>query len=145
MEKFLRVYKKLIVVDCVLYKTSSHDNQQVILLVLPWMMRDVALQGIHDNVGHPSNDKTLWLARQRYYWPGKEQEINQQVETCSRCICSKTPVRSVAELVPIVTTRPLELVCIYFLNLEQSKGGYENILVITNHFTPFAQAIPGEN
>ena len=53
VQKFLRVYKKLILVDGVLYKTSSHDGQQDRLLVLPGSMRDVALQGMHDDIGHP--------------------------------------------------------------------------------------------
>ena len=103
-------------------------------MVLPGLMRDAALQGIHDDVEHPGKDKTIWLAKRRYYWPGMKQDIIKKVETCMRCICSKTPVRSAAELVPIVTTRPLELVCIGFLSLEQSRGGYENILVYPTLF-----------
>ena len=75
VQKFLRVYKKLILVDGVLYKTSSHDGQQVRLFVLPSSMRDVTLQSIHDDLRHSGKDKTLYLARQRYYWPGMEQDI----------------------------------------------------------------------
>ena len=32
-----------------------------------------------------------------------------------------------------------------FLGLEKSKGGHENILVITDHFTKFAVSVPTRN
>jgi transposase InsO family protein len=139
------VFNKLEMIGDILYKTSFHDGEKICQLVLPETFREVALQGIHDDTGHPGKDKTLWLARQRYYWPGMEKDVQTKVNSCSRCILSKTPVRPAAELVPITTTRPMELVCIDFLSLEQSKGGYENILVITDHFTRFAHAIPCKN
>ena len=45
----------------------------------------------------------------------------------------------------IKTSEPLELVCLDYLTLETSKGGYQHILVITDHFTKYAVAIPTRN
>ena len=99
-------------------------------------------KGVHDEVGHPGKDKIVWLARQRFFWPGLEKDICTRVESCGRCIRRKNLARICAELKPVHTTGPMQLVCMDFLSLERSKGGYENILVITDHFTRYAKAIP---
>ena len=63
----------------------------------------------------------------------------------NRCIRRKTPTSEKAALINIESSQPLELVCIDYLSLERSNGGYENILVITDHFTRYAIAIPSRN
>ena len=138
-------YHRLFKDDGVLYRNAVIDGQKVKQLVLPESHRNEAFKGIHIDVGHPGKEKTLWLARQRFYWPGMENELNHRVETCNRCVRRKTPVRNMAELMPINTSRPMQLVCMDFLGLERSKGGYENILVITDHFTRFSKAVPTKN
>ena len=71
--------------------------------------------------------------------------VKEKVKACDRCIRRKTPPVKAAPLVNISSSAPMELVCIDYLSLERSKGGFENILVITDHFSRYAQAIPTRN
>lgn len=83
-------------------------------------------EGIHNDASHSGRDKTLWLAKQSFFWNGMEREINERVETCGRCIRRKTTENPRANLVNIKSTKPLEILCIDLLTLEKSKGGFEN-------------------
>ncbi|KAL1269572.1 hypothetical protein QQF64_031861 [Cirrhinus molitorella] len=50
-----------------------------------------------------------------------------------------------APLVNIRTSRPLELVCMDFLSLEPDQSNTKDILVMTDHFTKYAIAVPTRN
>ena len=67
VQKYLREWKKLHLEGHILYRTASLDGQQVRQLVIPAAYKDIALSGVHDEAGHQAKDKTLWLARQRFY------------------------------------------------------------------------------
>ena len=69
-------------------------------------------------------------------------DIDKKIKNCERCIKRRASTDNKAPLVSIQTTQPLELVWADFLFLEMSKGGFQNVLIITDHFTRFAQAIP---
>lgn len=45
----------------------------------------------------------------------------------------------------MVTSYPLELMCMDYLTPESSKGGIANVLVITDHFTKLAIAVATKN
>ena len=100
---------------------------------------------IHDAVRHMGRDKVSSLAQERFFWPFIARDLGEWLKLCVRCIMCKSTTTQKAPLVSISTSQPLELVCTDFLTLETSKGGYQHILVITDHFTRFAQAIPTRN
>lgn len=143
--KYFREWKKLSVCNNVLYRSSVLNGDVTQQLVLPFRFRNLVLQHLHDDAGHQGRDRTLSLVRSRFYWPGLESDVKNKVQNCDKCIRRKTIPRPSAELVNIVSTQPMELVCIDFLSLERSKGGHEHILVITDHFTRYAQAFPTRN
>ena len=94
-------------------------------------------------MGHLGVEKTTQLVRDRFFWPGIYSETKTYIGKCKRCALRKTPdTKRQACLQSISTTRPLELVCIDFLSLERSRGGFEHVLVVTDHYTRYAQAYP---
>ena len=147
VKSFLRNRKSLKLVKDVLYRKSYSDNstskKTLWQLVVPKLFRERALLGCHDDVGHQGILRTLSLLRERFYWPGMQEEATQHVLKCSRCLRRKTPPQ-VAPLQPILVTQPLELVRMDYLSLEPSKGNIENVLVITDHFTRYALAYPSK-
>ena len=144
VKSFLRNRKCLKLVKDVLYRKSYSDNStSKKTLWLPKFFRERALLGCHDDVGHQGILRTLSLLRERFYWPGMQEEATQHVLKCSRCLRRKHPPQ-VAPLQPILVTQPLELVHMDYLSLEPSKGNIENVLVITDHFTRYALAYPSK-
>ena len=126
----------------ILYREIHINNEKINQLVLPKCYRNLVLQGLHSDIGHPGKERTLSLVRERFYWPNMTAHIEKWVSNCDRCIRRKSSTNIRAELVNIETTYPLELVCMDYLTLEPSKGGIGYILVITDHFTKYALAIP---
>lgn len=59
---------------------------------------------------------------------------------------AKAPVPTVKPLMgSLVAHKPLEIVAIDFTLLEKSSDGKENVLIITDVFTKFTQAIATSN
>ncbi|CAH1247195.1 RTL1 [Branchiostoma lanceolatum] len=130
---------------CRLVWGQGHVNSAC-QVVLPAALRKEAFEAIHTNHGHLGTPKTLGLARQRFYWVGMDADLTTWVKTCERCCLRKTPVPHVRPpLVNIRVTAPLELVAMDYVTVEKSSSGYENILVITDHFTKYSVAIPTKN
>ena len=133
----------LMVADGVLYRKQQREGQEVNQLILPKEYRKTALEGLHDNAGHLGVQKTLSLVRDCFFWPKMARDVETHGKSCERCIKRKTPAQ-VAPMTPIQGTHPLQFVTMDYLTIEKAMG-YENILVIIDHFTKFAQAYPARN
>lgn len=141
----LREWNKLEVLDGVLYRKRQEGAQTHYQFVLPEALRSLVLKSLHDDMGHMGTERTLDLIRKRFYWPKMSAEVEAKVKTCNRCIRRKTMPEKAAPLVNIVATRPLELVCMDFLSVEPDSSNTKDILVITDHFTKYAVAVPTPN
>ncbi len=146
VRQLLREWSKLELRCNALHRLRLQDDKKQYQLVVPKSHRQEALCGVHDKLGHFGRDRTLELARERFYWPGLQKDVEDKLRQCGRCIRRKSPVTSsLAPLHPITTSEPMELVSMDFLTLEPSRGGVEHILVITDHFTKYAVAVPTRN
>ena len=127
----------------ILYKNKRVNARTKQLLVVPQSYRQRAMEGCHDQVGHLGQDRVLDLLRDRFYWPGMYADVVSYINSCPRCLRRKSQ-QDKATLVNIETSQPLELIHLDYLKIEPSKGNIENVLVITDHFTRYAQAFPSK-
>ena len=92
---------------------------------------------------HLGIERTTSSLRDHFYWPSILEDIEKYIKSCPRCLRLK-PQPEKAELNLIIATRPLELVHIDYLTIEpllNSRLSKDvNILIITDHFTRYAQA-----
>lgn len=131
--------------DGVLYRRRNIADKDTYQLVLPEKFHADVLKRLHDDLGHMGVDRTLDLVRNRFYWSKMASDIEYKVRTCGRCIRRKVLPEKAAPLVNIITNRPLQLVCMDFLTLEPDRSNVKDVLVITDHFTKYALAIPTPN
>lgn len=138
-----RHWDKFEIRDGVLVHRATIQDEVVYRTVIPVHRRGQILRGVHDDIGHPGSERMANLLRLRYFWPGMIKDVSSWVETCGRCVRrKKLPDR--APLHPMTASYPFELVSMDFMKLERSEG-YEQVLVLTDHFTKFAVAVACRN
>ena len=95
-------------------------------ILLPEKLQTEMFNAYHDDLGLQGRTRTLCLMKRRWFWPGIDSFVSR-----GRCICRKIVASRPLDLVNIVYTAPMEIVCIDYLRMVCSKGGFENMLVRT--------------
>ena len=133
----LHEWQKLAIDAAGLLRRKSGARDQI---VLSRKYHSIVLKELHNNMGHLGCDRVLHHARDRFYWPRMQSDVEHYVKNLCRCVKQKPPrLKTRALLQLIITSSPFELVSIDFAHLEKSSGGFEYILVIVDHFTQYAQ------
>ena len=97
-------------------------------------------------MGHQALDRTLSLLRERVYWPTMAQETSEWIKGCRHCHIAKSDYNEPKpKLGNLIANNPLDLLCIDFTKVDPSRTGKENVLVMTDAFTKFSQAIVTSN
>ena len=109
--------------------------------VLPKRSICKVILACHDDNGHLGMERTLRLLQERFFWPKMAKDVQTHIHTCERCLRFKQPQEK-AGMQPTLVSYLMELIHLDFLTLGGKARDTKstNILVITDHFTTYAQA-----
>ena len=85
----------------------------------------------------------IWAKTGHWNCCGMHIDVASYLNSCPRCLRRKSQADQ-APLLNIEVNQPLELIHLDYLKIEPSKGNVENVLIITDHFTRYAQAFPSK-
>ena len=135
----MKLRKYLVLEGGLLFRTVQlkHQVHPIDQLILPYKFRKRMVLACHDEMGHLEMDRTLLVLQDRVYWPGMSKDVRNHIRTCT-----KYQVPSMEEISQTEVSYPLELVHVDFLIIGGKKDVRKdiNILVVTDHFTRYAQA-----
>lgn len=138
-------FKHLRMKDGVLYREVDDPKLgHLSQIVVPSTLRPEILTSLHDQMGHQGLDRTTSLIRQRVYWPQMTNDIKGYIDSCPRCTVNQQN-RVRPALGTLSASRPLETLAIDFTKLEPSSDGRDNVLVMTDVFTKYTQAVVTSN
>ena len=96
----------------------------------------------HDQMGHQGIDKVQQRTLHRFDWPGLRRACEKWVTACLSRLQVKNPKNIKFPLNSVEISELNEVVQIDNQKISMTDPGYNQILVIINHFTKLAEAVP---
>ena len=119
--------------DKVLYKYNA--------IVLPQLYQTEFLFRSHDQTGHQGIDKVYQRILKRLEWPGMKKACWKCVTACLSCHQVKDPRKLRFPLHSIESSEFNEVVQIDHQKICMTDSGYNQVLVMIDHFTKYAEAV----
>uniref|UniRef100_A0A3B3Q5I1 Gypsy retrotransposon integrase-like protein 1 n=1 Tax=Paramormyrops kingsleyae TaxID=1676925 RepID=A0A3B3Q5I1_9TELE len=141
----LRQWDRPVEIQGLLYRRIHRPDggEGVYQLFLPDCLKEDVLLKLHNEHGHQGAERTTELVRQRCYWPGMGEDIKQWCHNCERCTLARTTQpRLRAPMGHLLASRPNQILAVDFTLLEQSSDDKEHVLIMTDVFSKFTQAVP---
>ena len=142
VKSWMREWENLVEKNGVLYRRARVQDEDVEQLLVPAKAQSTILEAVHDKWGHQGITRTLALLQRRCYWPGQNQDVRKHIQKCFNCNVAKGPKPTVrTPMRHLLAFKPLEVLAIDFLKIDRGQGGYEDILVMTDVYTKYSQAV----
>ena len=139
-KKDLKINDQGVLVKKIRYRDGT-DIGMVVVLPIGYQLE--AIRSAHDEAGHFGQHKTHDNVITRFTWPEMSRDIARYVNSCPHCQKGKANRKGMRfKMKPILTTRPNELLIIDFLKLSVSYDGHVGLIVMIDHFSKYAQAVP---
>ena len=134
-------FDRLSLIWGILHHHTFMDGDEIQQLVLPLSLHDSVLQSLHDDNGHQGAQHVTEILCSKVYWPLMFTDTDHWLAQCEWCHIAKGDyTEPKTQQGTLTANQPLELLCIDFTKADPSKGGKENILILTDAFSKFSQA-----
>lgn len=125
--------------DGLLYTQPATRSAKGRLYIPAGSPRLQVLHEIHDapTAGHMGRDKTLKLAKRRFYWPRMDVEVADYVKSCRVCQANKPSTQApIGLLQPLpIPSQPWESVSLDFTFLPRSRRRHDCAVVFVDRLT----------
>ncbi|UOH82050.1 hypothetical protein LQV05_004733 [Cryptococcus neoformans] len=107
-------------------------------------LREQCLRECHDAMGHFGVEKTLELARCKYFWDGMASDVKDFVSTCPACQTSKATTTKPPGLLHSLTVPAAKFadIGIDFVGPLPTSHGFDYLIVINDRLTGWVTLIP---